>query len=383
MANPGFDGPEDPRFAGIAEAMTAANGVVSRAAAALGMARATLVNRLKAMEKIDPAVEAGMAAVGTKMVPVSMWVKTKAKGDEPGYSMFLRPATKDESETPEDILDRIADRLNRVMPAPAVKRPPAARSDLRNFIPLPDVHLSMRIGSYGTAAAVERLRNGTRDIVERSPSAECTILLNLGDFTENNDPSNQTPQSKHPLAVDAEYDDTTDVAVDVTAEMIETALTKSSHVIYKAMRGNHDPHTARILRAALRERYRKNPRVTIETEGIEFFAHEWAGNLICGFHGDIKRNIKDIVLGFADTYADEFARTKRCREIWYGHEHNSLMQDITGWRTIRLRAICPGGRYSTQNLFRAPSEMIGVTYKAGGGRFGGVDHGFDPLEPFN
>jgi len=384
MANPGFDGPDDPRFDGIAQAMRDAGGIVAHAAKALGLDHSTFRRRWQALQAYNEAPEGIKAALevsGLDMTNAhSGWRIIQHKDGSRDSVYWVKP--KEDGPQPDDIADRIADRLNRVQPAPAIKRPPAARSDLRNFIPLFDVHLSMRVGTYGTAQAVERLRTGTADIVERSPSAECTIILNGGDFTENNDPSNQTPQSKHPLAVDAEYDDTTDIAVDVTAELIETALRRSDHVIYKALRGNHDPATARILRAALKQRYRKNDRVTIETDGMDFFAHEWRGNLICGFHGDIKRNIKDIVLGFADRYCEEWGRTRGSRDLWHGHLHNELVQDIGGMRSNRVRAICPGGRHALENLFSTPSEMLGVTYKAGGGRFGGVIHGFDPLEAF-
>lgn len=341
-----------------------------------------LLTRAKAYHEMPDGQREAIAAVRMDHATVQGgWVKTSP--DENGISHSVRwKAPEVEADAPEDVLDRIADRLNRIAPAPYVKRVATPSTSLRNFIPLFDVHLSMRVGTYGTAQAVERLRTGIRHLVECSPAAECTILLNSGDFTENNDPSNLTPQSKHPLAVDAEYDDTTDVAVEVTAEMIDVALTRSDHVIYKALKGNHDPNTARILRAALKQRYRLDPRVTVETGGLEFFAHEWEGNLIGGFHGDIKRNIKDIVLGFSDRYCEMFARTKRCRELFHGHLHHELVQDVGGWRSIRVRAICPGGRHAEENLFNTPSQMSAVTYKAGGGRFGSLDHVFDPLEAF-
>lgn len=350
----------------------------------LGKAKSTvqeLINKAQAWHDAPEGQKAAVEAAGLDIGTAKAGWRVIQHEDGSRDSVYWR-APEAAAEQPEDVLDRIADRLNNIRPAPAIKRVVTPASNLRNFIPLFDVHLSMRVGSYGTAQAVDRLRTGARDLVERSPAAECTILLNGGDFTEQNDPSNLTPQSKHPLAVDAEYDDTTDVAVDVTAELIETALTRSNHVIYKALKGNHDPNTARILRAALKQRYRLDDRVTIETGGLDFFAHEWEGNLIGGFHGDIKRSIKDIVLGFAERYCEMYARTKKCRDLWYGHLHNELVQEVGGFRTNRVRAICPGGRHAQENLFDTPSQMQAVTYKAGGGRFGSLDHVFDPLEPF-
>ncbi len=284
----------------------------------------------------------------------------------------------DEVEQPEDVLDRIADRLEKIRPAPAIRRPGSTSTSIRNFVPVSDVHLSMRVGDYGTAACVDRLKTGMADILDRMAPAECTILLNNGDFSEQNDPSNLTPQSKHPLPVDSEYDDTTDVATDVTAWMIESTLERSDHVIYKALKGNHDPHTARILRAALKQRYRDNPRVTIETDGIETFAHCWEGNFIAAHHGDLRKSFLEWVLAFAARYPEHWANSV-FRELFLGHLHHKkvpIEKDETGMSVNQVRAIAPLGRHSIEQMYDSPSEMIGITYRKGGGRLTTITHGF-------
>jgi len=347
------------------------------AAAALGVNINTfrhrvMIGKARGLD-VDPAIRDSMEAAGTKMVPNLAWIKTKSE-DGISYSVQLKPKTDDE---PEDVLERIADRLDNIRPAPAIKRPLQTRSDVRNFIPTSDVHLSMRVGDYGTADCVDRLKSGTSDLLERLPPAECTIIVNNGDFTEQNDPSNLTPQSKHPLAVDAEYDDTTDVATEVEAWRIEQALERSDHVIYKSLRGNHDPQTARILRAALKQRYRNEARVTIETDGIDVFAHAWEGNFIASHHGDLKKNPTEFVLAFATAYPQLWAGAV-FRELWVGHLHRlkERAMDETGMTFNQVRAIAPLGRHARENLYNSPSEMIGVAYRKGGGRLLTLNHGF-------
>ena len=331
------------------------------------------IARAKRWAPVDPAIQESMDAVGTRLVPALAWAKTKS-ADGTSFSVLLKPEAI--QAEPEDILARISDRLDAIKPAPFIKRVVTPSSDLRNFVPLFDVHLSMRIGNYGTAQAVERLQTGGRDILERMPAAECTIILNGGDFSHQNDPSNLTPRSQHPLPVDGEYDDVTDIATDVTAELIETGLQRSEHVIYQALRGNHDPNTARILRAALRQRYRNNPRVTIESASVHFFAHEWQRNFISGHHGDIRGgNAKDLVMGFAAKYPEEWGRT-RFRELWTGHNHHLKAFDLPGMSTNQVRPICPLDRHAIENLYYSWSEMIGVTYRKGGGRHGSIQHVF-------
>lgn len=346
-------------------------------AAQLGISVKTADKRLQrareAKKRLDPAVREAQQAVGTNLNPKLVWAKTK---DDEGnsYSVLLKP--EQHRDEPEDIIDRIAERLNNIQPAPFIKRPKIPAQNLRNFLPLFDVHLSMRVGDYGTAQAVQRLTDGSEDILSRLPSAECTIVLNGGDFTHQDDPSNLTPQSKHPLPVDMEYDDTTDVATDVTVAIIERALTVSDHVIYQPLRGNHDPNTARILRAALRQRYRKNDRVTIQSDSIHFFAHRWGRNMLLAHHGDVKANQqKDLALNFSARYRDQLAGVI-CAELFVGHLHSILAIDLPGFLVNRLRAISPKDRHSEEGLWEAVSEMIGICYRESGGRHTIIPHYF-------
>lgn len=356
------------------------HGSKSQAARVLGLPAGTFKNRLKvAIERgmarhQDEAIEAAMDAVSTRMVPGLVWAKTK-NDDGTSYSVLLKPE-KESGPSYEEVADKIAERLLRVPPAPMLIRPAEVERELLNFLALFDVHLGSRIGSFGTADAVARLMEGARDVIARSPVTETMVILNGGDFTEQNDPSNQTPQSKHPLSVDGEYDDTTDIATDVTVELIEAALQRADRVHYKALRGNHDPHTARILRAALRQRYRDSDRVIIEDQGIDFFAHEWGANLLCGHHGDIKgKSPKDYVMAMAAKYPEAWGRTRH-RELWTGHKHHLQVAEFPGMTTYQVRAITPMNRYAEENLFLSGSEIMCVTYRKSGGRAGYAVHQF-------
>src|SRR5690606_17962045 len=77
-------------------------------------------------------------------------------------SVFWRREDANEQE-PEDVIERIADRLAVVKPVVVPPYEGTARDDLLNFLPLFDVHLSMRVGDYGTAQAVNRLLQGASD----------------------------------------------------------------------------------------------------------------------------------------------------------------------------------------------------------------------------
>lgn len=306
--------------------------------------------------------------------PMFGWRKTK---NEDGTSDSVFWSAKDEdTDTPEDIADRIASRINAVKSAVSVARPLHTRDDLVNFMPLFDVHLAMRVGDYGTDAAVKRIMSGADDLFSRMPAAKECIIVNGGDFTHQNDDSNCTPRSKHPLPVDGNYMDTTDIAVDVTVAIIEKALQTHDRVIFKSVRGNHDENTPYILRAALRQRYHDfSDRVSIQIDDLDFFAHQAGRNLICAHHGDLKKNPKDMVLGFAARYPEMWGGTVY-RELHTGHKHHKHAIDLPGMLYEQHRAITPQDEYSLKNLYDAPSEMQAITYKLSGGRYGTVTHAF-------
>lgn len=304
--------------------------------------------------------------------PMFGWRKIK-NPDGSFDSVFWK--NTDNEEQIEDIADRIAERFSRVTPAATVVSPHDTRDDLVNFIPLFDVHLSMKIGSYGTDSAVKRIMLGANDLFSRIPKASECIIVNGGDFTHQNDDTNQTPKNKNPLPVDTDYLDTTDVAIDVTVAMIEQALQTHARVTFKAVRGNHDENTPYIIRAALRQRYRNEPRVDIQIDDLDFFAYQAGRNLICAHHGDLRKNPKDLVLGFAARYPALWGDTEY-RELHTGHKHHRHAIDLPGMLYEQHRAITPQDGYSKKNLYDAPSEMQAITYKKEGGRYGTVTHAF-------
>ena len=208
----------------------------------MGVNESTVRRSIHGGTRRDPAIQRAMDVSGTKLVPRGIWEKHPA--DENGVARSIFLTTADGDMTPEEFADRIADRMNNIVAAPAVHRPKSCAADLLNLLPVYDFHLGQRVGSFGTAQAVERLREGVRDVIDRAPAAGTMVILNGGDFSEATDNSALTPQNRHPLAVDMDFDDLSDVAVDITCEMIDYALSASERVVYQGLKGNHDPAMA-------------------------------------------------------------------------------------------------------------------------------------------
>lgn len=352
----------------------------TRAAREIGIPVRTMENRIKVARDrgmhLSPGARRAMDQAGLNGAEArGGWLhEYDADGKKIATTNWRAP-----EEEPEDIADRMAERMNAVLAAPKIKRPKGCSADVLNFVPVFDVHLGQRTGTFGTAAAVDRLIAGFQDVINRAPKAHTTIILNGGDYTEANDNNAQTPQSKHPLSVDTDFDTLMDIAVDTKIHLIEYALQHSERVIYQPLKGNHDPATAPALRAGLRQRYRKNSRFEMP-EGHDVFAHQWEGNFIAGIHGDQKvSNPQELTLAIAARHAAAWGSAKR-RELWRGHLHKETTINVPGMRVYQVNPICPPGRYANANLFTGESDIQCVTYRKGGGRAATTVHIFDDLE---
>ena len=305
---------------------------------------------------IDPALKSAMESVGTHLVPSVAWIKTK------GLSVLLRPPAAD----PIDIVERVKEvfaRIEPLAPRPSLEQ---GDEDLITLYPLADVHLGMlswgeETGEdYDTNIAVRRLQCGMAACVAAAPAARTAIVLNAGDFLHANDDTNSTPASKHALDTDSRHWRTLDAAVQVTVDLIEMALTKHETVIYRALRGNHDPSAPPVLTFALAQRYRNEPRVIIEKNPSDFFVYEFGKVMITAHHGD-KAKPERLVMFFADDHALIWGRTKH-RYLWTGHLHHHKSQDIGGMKWEQLRAVSARDAYASSHGYSAKSEMQCITY---------------------
>lgn len=356
-------------------ALLARWGTASEASRQSGIPRSTLRERAEWGRirgfNVDPAIADAKAAVGTNLSPVLAWAKTKSE-DGTSYSVLLRP----DQPSQEEALERIADIMGRVVPIAPIPAPQQASADLLNFVPLFDVHMGARVGNYGTAKAVKRLKAGFFDVIDRAPRADTIVIVNGGDFTEANDDTALTPTNRHPLAVDTDWSDITDVAVDVTIDLIEYAMRHANRVVYQALKANHDPATSVAIRQGLRQRYRDNPRFEMP-DGHDVFTYEWKGNLLAAIHGHQKVSKPEtLTLAIAARHAEAWGKAKR-RELWRGHNHKEITVNVPGMRVHQVNPICPPGRYANENLFTGESDIQCVTYRAGGGRSSVTVHIFE------
>jgi hypothetical protein len=274
------------------------------------------------------------------------------------------------SDEIEQATQSAIDRINTAEPtSPTLIRVKPADGALFGLLPLFDAHIGLQMPSYGLDEAVARLVGAAFEAIDAMPAAGCIAIINGGDFTHQNDDSNQTPQSRHPLPISANYLDTTDAATDARIAIIEHAAKKFDCVETKDLIGNHDPATAKIVRAALRQRYRDCDRVHVDLEGVTHWSRVFGENLLTAHHGDIRRQLKDLALSLGSKYRVERGVTK-VHEHHTGHLHHikETRLDIGGVMLCQHAAISIKSNYDAANFYESSSIVQAITYRETGGR---------------
>lgn len=363
-------------------------GTVAGAARELGMTarglqrlldRAGVTADVRKEHKIDPAIRDSMNAIGTNMVPSLTWVKVPAKDDEPGYSVMLRP----DGEAPEAVAERIRAALDGLVPSEPVVAPESVMEDLCAVYPLMDAHVGMLAWGRETGAqdydldhAAKDMRHAFAKVLAMTPAAQQAILLIGGDYFHSDDTRAETPANRHKLDVDGRFYKVLDVGIGIIAETVHRLLQKHTSLLVRVLRGNHDPHSSLTLNFALAERYRNDPRVTVEKEPRDLFMFQWGNCAIFAHHGD-KGKPQQMALYLSDICP--FWSSTRHRHYLTGHVHHDQAKDLGPLRHESLRAFCPPDAYAAGMGYGARRALQSITFHKQDGL---VLRALDPIDRY-
>jgi len=311
---------------------------------------------------LDPAIQSGMQAIGTNMVPALAWAKIPPKDGEIGYSLMLKP----EAEPPEAVAERIREALEGLLPFEPVLPPENVMADLCAVYPLMDAHIGMlawgqETGSqdYDLDHAAKDMRHAFAKVLALTPAAEQAVLIIGGDFFHADDGRAETPANRHKLDVDGRFWKVLDVGIAIIAETVERLLMKHSNVLVRVLRGNHDPHSSLTLNFALAERYRNEPRITIEKDPRDLFMMQWGRCAIFAHHGD-KGKPQQMALYLSDVCP--FWSQTRHRHLLTGHIHHDAAKDVGPLRWESLRAFCPPDAYAAGMGYGGRRALQSITF---------------------
>lgn len=354
----------------------------SEAARSLGLHRMTYINRLRTAHERGLHLSEGIrGAVATAALRPG-----EAKA---GWIVDVDPDTGSRKSTywrapepePTDYAEDLRSVFEGIEPAKKVDVPKSSLPDLLTLYPLMDVHFGMQAWGRETGDADYSLAHATADmsyafqkVQAITPNSEKAILIIGGDFFHQDDNRAETPQSKHKLDTDTRHWKIMDQGVQLLADVIQRLLEKHQDVHVRVLRGNHDEHAHLVLTFALTERYRLEPRVTVEKNPRDLFMFQWGKCAIFSHHGD-KAKPQQMALYLSDVC--EFWSETRHRFCLTGHVHHDQAKDVGPLRWESLRAFCPPDAYAASMGYGARRALQSLTFDKQDGL---VLRAMDPIE---
>jgi hypothetical protein len=209
--------------------------------------------------------------------------------------------------------------------APVTPAPEGNVSDMLTVYPVADLHFGMMSWGretgedYDLKIAGQTVRQTFDNLVSQGPPSGHAMIALIGDLLHQNDQSNMTPRSGHQLDVDGRYPKVLGAAADAILHVIGRALQKHDTVWVCVVPGNHDPEAAVALHLGLRMFYGTNGRVTIDPVPAGIIYRRWGANLFGFAHGH-QMPPDRMAHAMAADRPEEWGQTT-CRRFYAGHFH--------------------------------------------------------------
>jgi hypothetical protein len=272
-----------------------------------------------------------------------------------------------------------------VIPAPAASPQKRAHNkDLLAVYPMGDPHIGMLSWHEETGTdfdlkiAETQLLQAVDHLVTAAPAAENALVINLGDFFHSDNPQHMTARSGNVLDVDSRWSKILRIGIRIMGRIVDRALWKHTHVTVIIEIGNHDDQSAVMLALCMAERYRNDPRVTVDTSPATFHWYEFGSVLIGTTHGQACKPEKLGAIMAADKPA-EWGRTKH--RYWYvGHVHTQQAWELPGCLVRTFRTLAPRDAWHASSHYRSGRSMVCDVLHRTHGRIYGHEIGVGQIE---
>lgn len=312
---------------------------------------------------IDPAVQAAMDAIGTKIIPSTFWAKTDAKG-QITHSVLI--GAKDEQP---DIITKIRETFEGLTPAEPVKLGTTVSDDLMTLVPLFDAHIGAKSESLETGDqdydlnwAESDLRRTIASLNARVQPADTALLVIGGDVFHANDLRGETPGHGNKMDMAARQWFIARRGVNMLNEAIGALLTTHNRVIVRVLRGNHDPDSHQLLAFALEQRYYNEARVHVDNSPNDIFMFRWGNVGMFFHHGDTMKPEK-FIIKLSDVCP--FWSDVKHRHAITGHIHKESVIDFGAALWESLRAFTPPDAYGARFAGRRGMQFLTYHNKRG------------------
>lgn len=353
------------------DALAQHGGKTGPAAAALGISRNALYNR------IARATQRGLDGSVPRPIPPGQSIRgVSTLYDRNGNVSAQWVKTRSDPLPPADLLDAIRDAVGSHR-APDTPPPPVpGPADLLNVFLLPDLHLGMQSWaaetgvSYDLEIAEGLARGAFADLVARAPAAGHAVILGLGDLTHADDETATTRRSGNRLDVDTRHQKVLVAAVRLLLWKIDLALSKFDRVTVRILKGNHDEQTAAAISVALAVYFDGHARVEIDASPGLWWFHRHGQVLLGATHGHTCKPEAMPGVMAAERSADWGATV--WRYIHHGHLHHKRAVEVMGVVAECFQTIAPKDAYHAGAGYVSGRSLTAITYHASRGESGRV-----------
>jgi hypothetical protein len=391
------------------DALAAANaylvhGSQFKAAAALGLSRATFQNRLNTASmrgfllKVQPAMPGYVIKETSAKTADGTWVRQArepgeefavpaghvVKGvsallDQSGRELAKWVKTRQGEIDPLAIADALKASFANFKPAAKpVAKPKAYDTDLLTLFPANDWHIGMFAWEQETGEnwdlkiAEQVIGQAVEDTLARAPASNTAIILGGGDLLHADNNENQTARSSNALDVDGRYQKVVETACRLMVRTVQAALARNGHVIVRILPGNHDEHSAVAVTYFLHAWFRNEPRVQVDCDASQFFWHRFGAVMLGATHGHMVK-VKDMPSIMAHRRASDWGTT-RYRYVHGFHLHHSAKIATEGNGVVCEvhQAPIPQDAYHYGSGYLSGRSLQAITYHGEFGEIGRV-----------
>lgn len=364
-----------------------------KAAAELGIARATLRRRLERaaregklldhppampgfeITKVTTAPDGGQHITqkqehGEKYEPPSTHVlgKVTAQVDAAGRVVQSWPRYMPDAEQQEAamraVVAALKEEVPRAEPVPLPAR--SGNTDLLNQFTVTDLHMGMLSwreetgADYDLKIAEKLLVDWFAAAVELSPPAATAVLAQLGDLLHHDSHQSVTPTHAHVLDADSRLQKVIRAVIRCLRQIVALLLAKHERVHIVMADANHDPAGGAWLREMFAAFFEDESRVTVDSSASTYYCYEHGETSLFYHHGH-KRKIADVDSVFAGQFRDVFGRTKRSY-AHIGHLHSDELKSTNLMKVERHETLAARDAFAANGGWLVGRSAKVITY---------------------
>lgn len=284
------------------------------------------------------------------------------------------------------MVDGLKEDLPRIAIMPA---PQHVEEELLNQFVVTDSHFGMLAhreetgADYDLRLAEQLLLDWFAAAVAGAPQAHTAVLAQLGDLLHHDALESVTPAHKHVLDADSRLHKVVRVVIRTLRRVVDMLLQKHKHVHVVMASGNHDPASSVWVRELLATIYENEPRVTVDTSPMLYYAYKWGDTALFYHHGH-KRGVAQVDATLAGMFREMFGQSKyafahvghlhsdegRKSALMYVERHETLAAPDAyaaggGWLSGRsAKVITYSRRYGEVARATLRPEMVAGRYAA-------------------